>query len=121
MPYGAYLSQAAVLDFILEDESVGVRWLKPTQEDTALAGRLPGEFAWNIIGLSCRKGASGKHATSVSFLEDSNPNSGIMGKGEVAEEGLCLGLAGPLHPQARPSEATPSGPNPRVRTAIHGW
>lgn len=53
---GTYLPQAAVLDFILEDEAIGVRRLKPVQEDTALAGRLPGHLPWDTIGLSCGRG-----------------------------------------------------------------
>lgn len=53
---GTYLPQAAVLDFILEDEAVRVRWLKPAQEDTALAGRLPGHLPWDTISLSCGTG-----------------------------------------------------------------
>lgn len=53
---GTYLPQAAVLDFILEDEAIGVRRLKPAQEDTALAGRLPGHLPWDTIGLSCGRG-----------------------------------------------------------------
>jgi hypothetical protein len=54
--YGTYFSQATILDFILEDESIGIRWLKPVQEDTALAGCLPGHLPWDIIRFSCRKG-----------------------------------------------------------------
>lgn len=54
--WGAYLSQAAVLDFILEDKSIGVRWLKPAQKDTALAGCLPGHLPWDTISLSCGRG-----------------------------------------------------------------
>lgn len=50
------LSQAAVLDFILEDESVGVWWLKPAQEDTALASCLPLYLPWDTISLSCGRG-----------------------------------------------------------------
>lgn len=50
-----YLSQSAVLDFILEDKPIGVRWLKPVQDDTALASCLPGNLPWDAIGLSCKR------------------------------------------------------------------
>lgn len=56
VPWGTYLSQAAVLDFVLEDESVGVRGFKPAQEDTAFAGCLPGHLPWDAIGFSCGRG-----------------------------------------------------------------
>lgn len=53
---GTYLSQAAVLDFILEDEPIGVRWFKPMQDDTAPASCLPGHLPWDVIRFSCRRG-----------------------------------------------------------------
>lgn len=63
-----YLSQAAVLDFILEDEPIGVRWLKPTQDDTALASCLPGHFPWDAIGLSCRRGHPANRPQAVPLV-----------------------------------------------------
>jgi len=99
---GAYLSQAAVLDFVLQNESVGVRWLKPAQENTALAGCLPGHFSWDTISLSCRRGHQATRLQLFFSPSCSNArglnwevqgNSGIMGTGR-SEQGEALRLEG---------------------------
>lgn len=70
VPWCTYLSQAAVLDFIFEDEAVGVWRLQPAQEDTAFAGCLPGHLPWDAVGFSCGRGhqAAPTEVFPVSFM-----------------------------------------------------
>lgn len=78
-PWGTYLSQAAVFDFILEDESIGVRGFEPAQEDTALAGCLPGHLPWDAIGFSCGRGQQTVRSQVLTFTFMFKPKGVTLG------------------------------------------